>query len=112
MAAFDALLRGRSKSTVIVGLRCGDIREGYFDIDLSYGDVTSDKQYHTDHSFGYVLAGSDNQTVQGRATVTAKVGEVLYDGPGEIHETTNSSPAKVIIFRIIEKGKEVTTYVP
>jgi len=39
MAAFDALLRGRSKSTVIVGLRCGDIREGYFDIDLSYGGV-------------------------------------------------------------------------
>jgi len=39
IAAFDALLRGRSKSTVIVGLRCGDLREGYFDIDLSYGDV-------------------------------------------------------------------------
>jgi hypothetical protein len=50
--------------------------------------------------------------VPGRTPVTAKVGEVLYDAPGEIHETTNSSPARAIIFRIIEKGKEVTTYVP
>ena len=79
---------------------------------LEFGPGTSDKHYHPAHSFAYVLDGSENQKVQGRATVTAKVGEVLYDGPGEIHETTNSSPAKVIIFRIIEKGKEVTTYVP
>lgn len=79
---------------------------------LEFGPGTSEKHYHPAHSFAYVLDGSETQKISGTVPVTAKVGEILYDSPGEIHETTNTSPVKVIVFRIIEKGKEVTTYVP
>jgi hypothetical protein len=79
---------------------------------LECGPGTSDRHFYPAHSFAFVLEGSETQTVPGRAPVTAKVVEVLYDGRGEIHETTNGNPAKAVIFRIIDKGKDANTYVP
>jgi quercetin dioxygenase-like cupin family protein len=72
-----------------------------------FGPGTSGKHFHPAASFVYVLEGSQTQNA-----VTANVGEVLYDAPGQVHESTNTSPAKEVVFRIAEKGKELTTYVP
>jgi hypothetical protein len=58
------------------------------------------------------LEGSEVKTVQGKPTVTVKAGDVLHEGPGEVHETRNTAPVKLLIFRIMEKGKEMTIYTP
>lgn len=79
---------------------------------MEFGPGTSGKHSHPAHSFAYVIDGSEVQTVQGRSPVSAKAGDALYDSPGEVHETQNTSPVEVIVFRIIEKDKEVTTQVP
>jgi quercetin dioxygenase-like cupin family protein len=72
-----------------------------------FGPGTSGKHFHPAASFVYVLEGSQTQNA-----VTANVGDVLYDAPGQVHESTNTAPAKEVVFRIAEKGKELTTYVP
>jgi len=62
--------------------------------------------------FQNFVDGSEVQTVAGRSPVTANAGSLLYDSPGEVHETQNTAPVKVLVVRIIEKGKHVTTQVP
>ena len=76
------------------------------------GPGTSGKHYHPAHSFNWVIEGSEVQTLQGKPPITAKAGDVLHDGPGEIHETENTAPVKLLTFRIIEKGKPTTTRLP
>ena len=68
--------------------------------------------YHPAHSFAWVIEGSEVKAVQGRPPVIAKAGEMLYEGPMEVHETHNDAPTKVLLLRIAEKGKPVTTRVP
>jgi hypothetical protein len=70
------------------------------------------RHFHPAASFVYVLEGSQTQKAGDGAPLTANVGGVLYDAPGQVHESTNTSPAKVLVFRIAEKGKELTTDVP
>ena len=77
-----------------------------------FGPGTSGKHYHPAHSFGWVVEGTEVHTIQGRPPITAKAGEVLHDGPGEVHESLNTAPLKLLSFRIIEKGKEETTSLP
>jgi len=76
------------------------------------GPGTSGKHYHPAHSFSWVIEGSEVKTVEGKPPVTAKVGDVLHEGPLEVHETRNDAPVKVLLFRIVEKGKPVTTRIP
>ncbi len=76
------------------------------------GPGTSGKHYHPAHTFNWVIEGSEIHTVEGRPPITAKAGHVLHDGPGEVHEAQNSAPVKLLVFRIIEKGKPVTTRLP
>ena len=79
---------------------------------LEIGPGTSGRHYHPAHSFAYVLDGSQIQTVQGRSPISVKTGDVLHDGPGEVHETQNTAPLKLLVFRITEKGKVATTQIP
>ena len=79
---------------------------------LEFGPGTSGRHFHPAHSFAYMLEGSEVQLVQGAAPVTAKAGELMSDSPGEVHETRNTAPVKVLVFRIAEKGKDSTTQVP
>lgn len=79
---------------------------------LEFGVGASGRHFHPAHSFAYILEGTETQQTEGRGLVTANAGDVLYDSPGEIHETTTPAPARAVIFRIIEKGKETNTYVP
>ena len=76
------------------------------------GPGTSGKHYHPAHSFNWIIEGLETQAIEGRPPVTAKAGDVLHDGPGEVHEAQNIGPVKLLLFRILEKGKPVTTRLP
>lgn len=77
-----------------------------------YGPGTSGRHFHPAHSFAYMLNGTQVKTVQGRPPVSVGVGEVLHEGPMEVHETTNRAQAKALVVRILDKGKPVTTRLP
>lgn len=76
------------------------------------GPGTSGKHYHPGHSFGWIIEGSEVTTIEGKPPSTGVTGEMRHEGPMEIHESRTNAPEKVILFRIYEKGKPATTYVP
>jgi quercetin dioxygenase-like cupin family protein len=73
---------------------------------------TSGKHYHPAHSFTYVLEGSETYTVEGQATNTVKPGDMLHETPMQVHTVENLSSVKLLVVRVIEKGKEATVRVP
>ena len=77
-----------------------------------YGPGTTEKHYHPGHSFGYVIEGSQISTQEGKPPITVRTGDVLYEEPMRVNISANSSPAKVVTFRILEKGKPATIRVP
>lgn len=75
------------------------------------GPGTSGKHYHPAHSFTYVLEGSEAYAVEGEVkTVTA--GDVLHEPPMQVHTVDNSLPVKLLVVRVIDKGKQATVRVP
>jgi len=70
---------------------------------------TSGKHYHPGHSFAMVLEGSQVRIIEGKPDVVAKAGDMLYEEPMEVHTSKNTDPVKILTFRILEKGKAVTT---
>jgi quercetin dioxygenase-like cupin family protein len=77
-----------------------------------YGPGTSGPHYHPAHSFAWMLEGVQVKTIRGNAPVTARAGELMHEGPMEVHETSSSAPAKALVIRIAEKGKSATIRVP
>lgn len=77
-----------------------------------YGVGTSGMHYHPAYSFSWVIEGSQTKTVQGRPPVTIRPGELMTEAPLEVSETVTAAPAKVLLFRIAEKGKPITVRVP
>jgi len=69
---------------------------------------TSARHYHPAHSFTYVIEGSETKTLDGKTPIAVKAGDVLHESPGEIHETRNTAPVKLLVLRVIEKGKDMT----
>src|SRR6266487_618373 len=76
------------------------------------GPGTSGKHYHPAHSFTYVLEGSEAYAVEGQASKTVKTGDVLHEAPMQIHTVDNLSQVKLLVVRVIEKGKEATVRPP
>jgi quercetin dioxygenase-like cupin family protein len=72
----------------------------------------SAKHYHPGHSFSYMIEGSRTVTVDGMPAQVVPVGGIQYEAPMKASASNNVSPAKVITFRIIEKGKPETVLVP
>jgi quercetin dioxygenase-like cupin family protein len=73
---------------------------------------TSGKHYHPGHSFTYVLEGSETYALEGQASKTVHAGDVLHETPMEIHTVDNSGPVKLLVVRVIEKGKEAAVRLP
>ena len=69
------------------------------------------RHYHPAYSFAYMLEGSQTRMVDGRPPQTFKVGEVTQENPMEVSESDILAPTKVLLFRIAEKGKPVSTSV-
>jgi hypothetical protein len=59
-----------------------------------------------------MIEGSQVRMVEGRPPETFRVGDVTQEDPGQVSESDILTPTKVLLFRIIEKGKPATTRVP
>jgi hypothetical protein len=70
------------------------------------------KHYHPGYSFGYMIEGSQTSTQDGGPPVVIHKGEVLLEQPMRINVSENSAAAKVVTFRILEKGKPASVQVP
>jgi hypothetical protein len=82
---------------------------------VDYSEVApgaSAKHYHPGYSFGYMIEGSQTSTQEGRPPVVVRKGELLLEEPAQANISENSAPAKVVTFRILEKGKPETVRVP
>jgi hypothetical protein len=70
------------------------------------------KHSHPAYSFAWMIEGSQVRMVEGRPPETFRVGDVTQEDPGQVSESDILTPTKVLLFRIIEKGKPATTRVP
>ena len=68
---------------------------------------------HDAHGFIYVLEGSVVMQVKGGPPVTLKPGQSFYEGPSDIHvvgrNASTTSPAKLVVFFVKNKGAPVLT---
>jgi quercetin dioxygenase-like cupin family protein len=64
------------------------------------------------HSFTWILEGSETYAVDGKPSRVVKAGDVLHEEPQQVHKLDNDGPVKLLVFRIIEKGKPLTVAVP
>ncbi|PYS32548.1 MAG: hypothetical protein DMG14_34270 [Acidobacteria bacterium] len=64
------------------------------------------------HSFAWIIEGSEVYTVDGQPARTVKAGDLLHEEPMQMHTTENQSPVKLLVLRVVEKGKPATVRVP
>jgi mannose-6-phosphate isomerase-like protein (cupin superfamily) len=76
------------------------------------GAGSSGKHYHPAHSFTYVLEGSEIYAVEGETSKTVTAGDVLHEPPMQVHTVDNSLPVKLLVVRVIDKGKQATVRLP
>jgi quercetin dioxygenase-like cupin family protein len=82
---------------------------------VDYSEVApgaSARHYHPGYSFGYVIEGSQTSAQEGKPPVVIHKGELLLEQPAQVNVSENSAPAKVVTFRILEKGKPQSVRVP
>jgi quercetin dioxygenase-like cupin family protein len=66
---------------------------------------------HPAEVYAFVLEGTFSQEIDGKPTVTLKAGDVFHVPPNTIHQATNtgSTPVKLAVVFVAEKGKPLTT---
>ena len=69
------------------------------------------KHFHPAYSFAWMIEGSQRRFVEGKAPETFQKGDVTQENPNEVSESDILTPTKVLLFRILEKGKPPTTRV-
>ena len=92
----DLVIPGREVIQVIVELEPG---------------TTAPKHSHPGEEIIYVLDGTWEYTLEGRAPVTVKAGEVLFIPAGTIHSARNvgGERGRELATYIVEKGKPLST---
>lgn len=70
------------------------------------------RHFHPAYSFAYMLEGAQTRMVEGRPPQTFHVGDVTQEDPMQVSESDILAPTKVVLFRILEKGKPASTSVP
>ena len=81
-------------------------------LDIPPGAGSPPHRHPGHHVFGYVLEGTYKIKLdQGPETVVAK-GQTFYEAPGQLHavsaNASQTEPAKVLAFIVLESGKPVT----
>jgi quercetin dioxygenase-like cupin family protein len=76
------------------------------------GPGTSGKHYHPAHSFTYIIEGSETYALDGQVSKTVRAGDVLHEPPTQVHTVDNLSRVKLLVVRVIEKGKQATVQLP
>src|SRR5437763_8806699 len=69
------------------------------------------KHVHPAYSFAWMLEESQRRFVDGKPPETFQKGDVTQENPNEVSESDILTPTKVLLFRILEKGKPPTTRV-
>jgi len=67
------------------------------------------RHFHPAYSFAWMIEGSQRRFVDGKAPETFQKGDVTQENPNEVSESDILTPTKVLLFRILEKGKPPTT---
>ena len=75
---------------------------------LAAGPGTSGFHSHPGESFTYVLEGAQTRQAANESPATLGPGAFIYDGPAQIHRTDNTAPVKLLVFRVLDKGKPET----
>ena len=81
-------------------------------ITVDYPPRCSDPVHrHNAHGFIYVLEGSFVMQVKGGKEVTLTPGQSFYEGPNDVHvvgrNSSNTKPAKFLVFLVKDKGAPV-----
>lgn len=81
-------------------------------ITVEYPPGSSDPIHrHNANAFVYVLEGSIVMQLRGGKEVTLTPGETFYEGPDDVHvvgkNTSQTKPAKFVVFLVKEKGAPV-----
>jgi quercetin dioxygenase-like cupin family protein len=70
---------------------------------------------HNAQVFVYVLEGSVRMQIQGSPAVVLTAGQTFYEGPNDIHlvsaNTSQTQPARILVFMVKVKGAPSTTEV-
>ena len=77
-----------------------------------FGPGTSGRHYHPGHSFTWILEGAETYVADGKPSKVVRSGDVLHEEPEQVHRVDNDAPVKLLVFRVVEKGKQVTVPVP
>jgi len=77
-----------------------------------FGPGTSGKHYHPGHSFTWILEGSETYAVDGKPSRRVTSGDVIHEEPQQVHTVANDAAVKLLVFRVVEKGKPLIVRVP
>jgi len=80
--------------------------------ELAKSVLESGKHYHPGHSFTYVLEGSEDYVLDGQPSRIVRPGDLLHEAPMQLHTVGNADRVKLLVLRVIDKGKEPTVQVP
>jgi quercetin dioxygenase-like cupin family protein len=80
-------------------------------VEYAPGD-SSPEHRHNAHTFVYVLEGAVVMQVKGGKEVTLGPGETFYESPDDVHtvsrNASSTSPAKILVFFVKQKGAPAT----
>ena len=76
--------------------------------------ASAGKHTHPGPEFAYVLDGALTLEPQGQAAKTYKAGEVFHNAPKMVHDAKNTgtSPTKVLVFLLADKGQPLASPAP
>jgi quercetin dioxygenase-like cupin family protein len=112
--SLNAQLRGTGKTATLLTTDLAGWCDGKeVTVELNeFGPGTSGRHYHPGHSFTWILDGAESYVVDGKASKVVQSGEILHEEPQQVHRVDNDAPVKLLVFRVVEKGKQVTVPVP
>lgn len=70
------------------------------------------RHFHPAHSYSYLLEGSQTISPDGKPSYAVKAGDLQYEAPFEVSATRTTDPTRVLVVRILEKGKPATSLAP
>jgi quercetin dioxygenase-like cupin family protein len=74
--------------------------------------ASSPEHRHNAHTFVYVLEGAVVMQVKGGTEVTLRPGQTFYESPDDVHtvsrNASSTSPAKLLVFFVKQKGAPTT----
>jgi quercetin dioxygenase-like cupin family protein len=85
-------------------------------LDIPPGGGSPPHRHPGHHVFGYVLEGSYKIKLDQGAEMVLGKGQTFHEAPGQLHavsaNASDSQPAKVLVFIVVESGKPVTVREP